>query len=293
MVSSSSELELEYLAPCTHEEADYRMILHISDLVRNNFTKVRVRSNDTDVLAICTAYFHEIPGLEELWLAFGTSKSFRLIPVHIIAMQLGADKCKALLGFHALTGCDSVSALFGIGKKTAWTMWMAFPKFTEAFLFLSNKSDYITNEIMALTEEFVARLYCCSVTPEHVTTVKRLRYELFHFGCKDFNDLPPTLNALQLHTRRAAYTAGHIWGQALIKAPTQASPALWGYKLQEGNWQPEWTTIPTISKKHLTVCRCKMACKPPCACATKQVCCTSLCTCHGECYGQPHQTKTL
>ena len=73
---------------------------------------------------------------------------------------------------------------------------------------------------MALIEEFVARLYCCSVTPEHVTTVNRLRYELFHFGGKDFNDLPPNLNALQLHTRRAAYTTGHIWGKALIKAPT-------------------------------------------------------------------------
>ena len=33
--------------------------------------------------------------------------------------QLGPRNCSQLLGFHALSGCDTVSYLFGKGKKSA------------------------------------------------------------------------------------------------------------------------------------------------------------------------------
>ena len=127
VVSSSGDLDLEYLSPCTHEEADYRMPLHLAHMVRNNLSKLILRTNDTDVPVICIAHFHEIPGLVELWIAFGTGKSYRVIPVHTIAMHLGPDKSRALLGFHAYTGCDSVSSFYG-HSKTAWKLWTHNPK---------------------------------------------------------------------------------------------------------------------------------------------------------------------
>jgi len=34
--------------------------------------------------------------------------------------------------FHALTGCDTVSAFAGRGKRTAWTVWESFPELTKA-----------------------------------------------------------------------------------------------------------------------------------------------------------------
>ena len=109
--------------------------------------------------------------------------------------------------------------------------------------------------MMKLLEEFVVRLYSCSL--DEVTTVNRARYELFHFLGKDFDNLPPTQNALDHHIRRAAYTAGHIWGQAMNKAPALPSPSLWGYQMKEDMWQPTWISIPTISKQYLMVCHCK------------------------------------
>ena len=123
MVSSSGELDLDNLAPCTHEEADYRMTLHIYDLVRYHIRRLLLRSIDTDVPVICIAYFHDIPELEELWIEFGTAKCYKLIPVYTITTHLGADKCKALLGYHAYTRCDSVSAFFGISKNSGQCGW--------------------------------------------------------------------------------------------------------------------------------------------------------------------------
>ena len=44
----------------------------------------------------------------------------RYIPMHNVAAKLGPQLCDALPEFHALTGCDSNSSMFGIGKKQAF-----------------------------------------------------------------------------------------------------------------------------------------------------------------------------
>ena len=40
------------LAPCTHEEADTRIMLHLGDAVKEGFDKVSIRTVDTDVLVL-------------------------------------------------------------------------------------------------------------------------------------------------------------------------------------------------------------------------------------------------
>ena len=90
VVSNSAEMEYHHLSPCTHEEADSRILLHVADMARTRMTKIRVRTVDSDVVVICVAWFHDIPGLEELWIAFWRGKQYRYIPVHIIANILGA-----------------------------------------------------------------------------------------------------------------------------------------------------------------------------------------------------------
>ena len=283
-ISSSAELNHDHISPCTHEEADYRIILHVADMARNGVHKVLIRTIDTDVLVLCIAFYHRIQGLQELWLGFGRSNTFRYIPVHVISRRLGLPKCKALLGFHAFTGCDSVSAFYGITKKRAWLVWKDNPKFTPAFQALSNPSPDIPPLMMKLLEEFAVLIYSSTLDSN---TVNRARYELFHFAGKDFDNLPPTQNALHLHIRRAAYTGGHIWGQAMTKVPSLPSPTQWGYEIKSDILQPTWTTTPTISKQFIKICHCKTECKPPCVCTVNKVCCTSLCTCRGDCYGHP------
>ena len=47
----------------------------------------------------------------------GTSRQRRYIPVHRI--PLSEEKRKSLLAFHAITGCDTTSQFYGVGKASA------------------------------------------------------------------------------------------------------------------------------------------------------------------------------
>ena len=84
-VSNNIAFNNTNLSPSTHEEADYRMIHHISDMTRYGCRKIKVLTIDTDVVIICLAYYHLINNLNELWLMFGRGKSKRFIPIHTIA----------------------------------------------------------------------------------------------------------------------------------------------------------------------------------------------------------------
>ena len=58
---------------------------------------------------------------EELWLYMGTvsgdNDGRRYIPVHDLCSSLSNITCQILPSLHALTGCDTTSAFFRIGKK--------------------------------------------------------------------------------------------------------------------------------------------------------------------------------
>ena len=73
-----------------------------------------------------------------------------------------------------------------------------------------------------MLEEFVARLYGSSLD---VKTVNESRMHLFYNKAKDFENMPPTKDALIQHTIRAAYQAGHVWRQALITCPNLPDPS--------------------------------------------------------------------
>ena len=281
------DINKELLSPCTHEEADYRMILHVNDMVRNNMKNIIVKTVDSDVVIICCSYFHEIVGLQTLWIAFGKGKDLKYIPVHDIAKAFGAEKSKGLLFFHAFTGCDSNSSFYDQGKKKPWAVWKENSEFTTIFNQLSSTPEQITDDVLSVVEKFVVKIYCSQLT---CTTVNSARLEMFKYLAKDFPQIPPTKDALLQHLKRGAFTAGHVWGQALVKEPQIPPPSEWGYKREgESSWMPLWTTRETISKSHLQICRCKKQCKPPCLCATKKVICTSLCFCRGECFGNPRK----
>ena len=101
-----------------HEEADTSLLLHVKQ-AESDFTRIVVQSPDTDVLVLCSSQFPSL-GCDKLWFHTGTRDKTRYISVHSINVSRGPSLCKALPGFHAPTGCDSMSSLYGIGKKKAW-----------------------------------------------------------------------------------------------------------------------------------------------------------------------------
>jgi hypothetical protein len=106
LYSGSRRDDLSSLEPCSHEEADTRIMLHVQDAAVCGHQRIMIRTIDTDVVALAISIFHIVPVIE-LWIAFGTGKHFRYLAVHDIAKTLGHEKCKALPLFHAMTGCDT------------------------------------------------------------------------------------------------------------------------------------------------------------------------------------------
>jgi len=100
---------------------------------------------DTDVVVLCTALFDRMD-LEQLWIGFGTGKSFRYLAIHDIRGALGPDRSTALPFFHAFTGCDTVSCFRGHGKKSAWETWKTFPEITETFIKLATQPESVVHD---------------------------------------------------------------------------------------------------------------------------------------------------
>ena len=113
------------LAPCTHEEADTRIMLHLEDVAREKYNTLMIRTVDTDVVILAIATVQHL-SLSELWIAFGTGKNFRYLAIHEIARALGPEKCLTLPVFCALIQCQVLG-------KTAWETWKAYEEITPAF----------------------------------------------------------------------------------------------------------------------------------------------------------------
>ena len=114
---SISNGALEFTEPlaCSHEEADTRLLLHAKH-ASSSISQVIIHSPDTDVLVLCTTHFESI-GCEELWFKTGVRDHLCYVPVHRLREKLGQKLCRCLPAFHALTGCDTTSALAGVSKK--------------------------------------------------------------------------------------------------------------------------------------------------------------------------------
>ena len=165
------------LAPCTHEEADTRILLHVQDAVRQGYTKVSIRTVDTDVVVLAVTAAERLE-IEELWIAFATGKNFRYVAAHEIAMTLGPSKCHGLPFFHALTGCDTVSCFSGRGKKTTLDTWRACNEIsdevTKAFSALAvTPTISSVDDYMDVLERFVVLLYDRTSCQEHVNVARK------------------------------------------------------------------------------------------------------------------------
>ena len=79
-------------------------------------SKILVKTVDSDAVVITISVYHRIFKLHELWVEFSKGKDLN-IAIHRIVSNLGAMSASAIPFFHALTGCDTTSSIFGKNKK--------------------------------------------------------------------------------------------------------------------------------------------------------------------------------
>ena len=269
------------LSSSTHEEAGTRLMIHALDASLCGHRRMKIRSNDTDVVVLAISVANTIQA-DKLWIAYGSGKHLHNLPSHSIATSLGPEKLSALPMFHTLTGCDTVSFFGGRGKKSAWDVWKVFSELTPVLRSLTESPEDISEERLAVIERFVILLYDRTSS---LTKVNKVRQELFSKKSKSLDSTPPTKAALVQHARRAVYQGGHIWAQTLLPRPLLPCPSDWGWYCDGSSWVPLWTMLPQAKDTchELIKCGCKTACRGRYKCMKANLACTYLRNCGGNC----------
>ena len=167
------------MGPCDHEEADTRLLIHLQGAIQNSCTKCVVCTVDTVVVMILIGKFHHLLTLCQdvnIWVAFGTGKSFTYYNVNAIYKDLGREKSLALTVFHSFTGCETTSTLFGRGKKSTWGAWNCYKCVTCAFTYMAAHPFTqvgVDNEHFQMLERFTIILYDKASELLHVDEARR------------------------------------------------------------------------------------------------------------------------
>ncbi|KAJ8893180.1 hypothetical protein PR048_005765 [Dryococelus australis] len=178
-VQSALSMEaLMSVAPCMHEEADSRMILHAQHAMQHDHKTICIRTK-----LIKTAG-------NELLLAHGTGKYFCYLAALKIAAGIGSDKSLALPLSHALTGYDTVS------RK------------------LPGPFASLPEDVFTCIERFVILLYDRT---SFCLDVDEARTKLF-IKKNNVQLITPTKAALKEHVRRATYQGSHVWASYYSEA---------------------------------------------------------------------------
>ena len=88
IVSTQNDVrDVEYLHPCSHEEADTRILLHVAHCARQGLRKLVIRTVDTDVVVLAIGHSPALR-LDELWVSFGVGTHFRQIAIQEIVKNV-------------------------------------------------------------------------------------------------------------------------------------------------------------------------------------------------------------
>ena len=198
VLSSDSAFNLANFSPCSHEEADARLILHAHHAANANLKNIAIRTVDSDVVVIAVSAYTSI-GADQLWVHYGTGRNITFIPIHENDRSLTPLQCQALPFFHAFTGCDTVPFFVCRGKRTAWDLWQTFPDVTEAFTECLQESDALSPECVALLERFVILLFDRTSGSVDINEARKL---IFTQKRRSLENVPPTKAALEQHIKR-------------------------------------------------------------------------------------------
>ena len=271
------------IMPCNHQEADSRIFLHLSHAAQQGLSKAFIRTVDSVIVIIAVGHFGSLCVME-LWIGFGTGKAFQHTPVHEITQTLGPEKSLSCPLFHSFKGCDTTSSFLGIGKKTAWAAWQAYPDLTEKLLTLSDDPTLLTldSNHMARLERWTVVMYSKSSGCSRVNDVTR---QLFTHGTRTLDHIPP--HRKRCFNMQSELSTRQVWRQARQRHQDvpDASACGWTQDVNTKLWVPFWTVLDDASKACALLhhCGCGKACRGNCKCARAGIKCTIPCNCEGGC----------
>ena len=261
-----------------HEEADTRMLSHIANIMDGKpSSKVLIKCQDTDVFLICLSLVDELPS-QELIYCCGKRERLRYVNMGNLSTILTPEHCKALLGLHALSGCDSVSAFYSKGKKTFFKLLKNNPEYCAPLKSLGEAFEVDVSTRRSI-ETFICRLY-----GEETNSINEARYKIFCSPSRTSqSNLPPTQDELDLHISRACYQTA-IWRRAKETTINAPLPQGHGWHMEKGELKVKWMNQQPAPADVLMdmFCRCKTGCQSRrCQCIKADLKCTDMCRCSG------------
>ena len=183
-------------------------------------------------------------------------------------MSFDPSVSQALLPFHAISGCDTVSFLAGHSKKATWKVFLK-----QNQLLVDLGIGEISDEVIQSAEKFICRLYGSSEDD-----INKVRVHMFTGST---TKLPPTSDALRFHIQRSHYQAA-IWRQSHVPHPNLPQVTSYGWKLAYDTFVPILTSLDAVPKSCLAIvsCSCSTGCPTlRCKCRKSKLVCTEACKC--------------
>ena len=88
-------------------------------------------------------------------MSLGTGEKHIFLDIHDLASNLGPIACRNLPAMHALTGCDTMSSFYGVGKKIPFEILLSVPNLLDGF---GLTFDLVETDIQK-AETFIASCY--------------------------------------------------------------------------------------------------------------------------------------
>jgi hypothetical protein len=255
---------------------------------------VTVIAEDTDILIMLA--HHLTADMNNVTLVSEVKKSRKYIKrsIDIRALQnsIGGEVCEQLLAIHALGGCDTTSALFGVGKATVYKCIIASRH--------SRQRIAVMQDLNATEEGVVSAGLKLLVWAYGGNDDDRLDKMCFSVYSKMVSSsvgnlmpqkLPPTERAAYYHVQHChhqAVTWKHLSTNII-------DPLKWGWKIVDSQYEPIMTDLQSAPEDMLKVvkCKCKGSGKSAsCTCRKNGIKCLSACQyCRGVlcCNSQPKQ----
>ena len=268
----------------THEEADIIIANHVVHIAKESASVIHVVCDDTDVF-ILLVHFYISENLDSDIFMIPTRSARNVVNIRETANE-NKSFAKYLLTAHALTGCDTTSTLYGIGKvKVVKSLRNNHipPNLGDAAV--ANFED-----LEARAVSFIASCYGIY----GAKSMSDVRYRVWQHktargksrSCK-LASLPPSSAAFRLHVQRAQYQAC-LWTAALGSDPPAMNPTDYGWKADPTNHVLLPITLPTGSLAapkevlNLLCCSCLAtnACSSRnCTCRKAELACSVFCKC--------------
>ena len=270
----------------THEEADIflaQQAIHIAK--EDPESTVSVVSDDTGVFALLL-YFYWSEKLQSTMTMRSPIKGRSCIDIKETS-RIHSDIVPSVLALHALTGCDSVAATYGIGKTKA----IKVARQGHVLDQLGQSTADLTDVIKQSTD-FMAACYGCKAPCSSMTECRQQLWAQKigkSTAAPKLCGLPPTTESFEQNVYKAHFQVAQ-WYSALSGNPPPLNAVDYGWEADEANKclipRNMAEGVPYAPEQILKLVKCGCVSERPCkgancGCMGHQLPCNMFCACGG------------